>query len=75
MNWVRFFVGTPARLLMTLMGFAALAAVSALRPGLIESSLNQLARELSPLFQMALMLIIIGIGVRIMTSGFRRPKK
>jgi hypothetical protein len=69
MNWARFFLGTPVRFIMTLVVVAALAAVSKIWPGMIQSALSQLAQELSPLLQVALTIIIIGFGIRIIFNG------
>ena len=72
--WFRFFFGTPVRLIATVLVVAALAAVSKIWPGLIQSGLCNLAKELMPLLQLGLILVIMGIGVGIMLRGFRgRP--
>lgn len=71
-QWVRFFFGTPGRFLVTASVVAGLAAVSKIWPGLIHSSLCQLAQELSPLLQLGLMLVIMGVGLTIIVRGLRR---
>jgi hypothetical protein len=70
--WARFFVGTPVRFIATALVVAALAAVSKIWPGLIQSSLYQLAKELSPILQLGLTLVVIGIGFAIIAKGLRR---
>ena len=72
METMKFLFGTPQRFVMTMLVVAMLATVSKIWPGLIYSSLNQLAQELNPLLQVGLMLIIMGIGLTIIVRGLRK---
>lgn len=72
--WARFFVGTPRRFIATALTVGVLAAVSKIWPGMIQSSLAQLAQELSPLLQVVLTFVVIGIGLSIISKGMRGGK-
>jgi hypothetical protein len=54
--WLRFFVGTPQRFLVTLVSFIVLLAFVNLYPGLLSSACEQLMAELTPLFMQTIQL-------------------
>lgn len=91
MRWFRFFFGTPARALATLIALVTMAALEHFAPGTIAAALIAVGtqvltavialveRFLGPLAYAFLPLIIAGIGFRIMMRGFggggKRKKK
>ncbi len=75
MNFLRFFLGTPARLLWTL-GVAAgifllLLLVHLIWPGAIANAICGTIQELVPLFQAVIVLGIMLFGFGLMFRGLR----
>lgn len=67
MNYVRFFLGTPRRLLTTLVGLGLVIVM--ISPGILETAANRLVVAMMPLLAPALMIIIVFAGVRIITRS------
>jgi hypothetical protein len=72
-HWVRFFVGTPPRFLITALGLLVIFA--AMRPDLaqqgVTNALNAIFGSIAPFFQPALMIVIIGFGFYFLLKAFR----
>jgi len=68
-EYLRFFFGTPRRLLVTMGVIAALAIFSVIFPGVISGALNNLLRELMPLFTAAIFILLIVTWIKFMMKG------
>ena len=83
MRYLRFFLGTPRRLLASTAAVAFLLVVEKVAPGFLAtgltalgiSFLTMLSNLLAPLAWAALPFIIVGIGFRIMMRGLGRKKR
>lgn len=77
MNFVRFFLGTPRRFLVSLLtvlaGVIILGVVHHMHPGLIRESvrggLRELVAALMPFVQLALVFAVMYLGFRMMLNG------
>lgn len=68
MNYFRFFLGTPRRLLTTLVGLGLVIVM--ISPGILETAANRLVVAMMPLLAPVLTIIIVLAGVRmILRSG------
>ena len=67
MEWFRFFLGTPRRLVTTL-GAIGLIVVM-ICPGLLRMGAERLMAELAPLFGPAITLLIVFAGIRMILFG------
>ncbi len=63
MAWLRFFIGTPQRLLATLAVLGGITVV--LCPGLLYTVLSRLVAELSPLLQLGFFILIVWVIIRL----------
>ena len=73
-QWVRFFLGTPRRLVTTF-GMVGLIVVM-IFPGLLRMAVDRLMTELAPLLGPAITLVIVFAGIRmILFGGVSRNKK
>ena len=72
MTWLRFFIGTPQRLMRTLLVIVALVVFSHLYPGTIANGLHQLVWEIQPIVGPILTLVLVVIGIRIILTGIGR---
>ena len=70
MNWFRFFLGTPRRLVVTLGVTAALAAIHLVAPGIIQQTFTGLLNELAPIFYFVLIIALVLFGFKIMLAPF-----
>ncbi|MCX6786370.1 MAG: hypothetical protein NTU85_00920 [Candidatus Kaiserbacteria bacterium] len=67
---MRFFLGTPRRLLATLGGFTFFYGLAF--PQKLGAALNELFYALEPLFKAALLLGVVFIGLGVMLKGVWR---
>ena len=67
MEWFRFFLGTPRRLVTTL-GVVGLIVVM-ICPGLLRMAVERLMAELAPLLGPAITLLIVFAGIRMIIFG------
>jgi hypothetical protein len=72
--WIRFFVGTPQRFIVTLVSFIALLAFVNLYPGLLSSACEQLMVELTPLFVQVANLVFVVVVFCLMLKAML-PRK
>ena len=66
-EWIRYFVGTPQRLVRSAVGLAILAVIFS--PGLLRTVVERLLNELAPLFGPLLTLAVVFVGIRIILFG------
>ena len=75
-DWIRFFVGTPQRLIGTVV--VGVVVLGLLKPGVMEQAvtglLNALWRAASPLFEPVLTVAIVLIGFIMIFRSLRRRK-
>ena len=67
MEWFRFFLGTPRRLVTTL-GVIGLIVVM-ICPGLLRMAVERLMAELAPLLGPAITILIVFAGIRMILFG------
>ena len=67
MEWFRFFLGTPRRLVTTL-GVVGLIVVM-ICPGLLRMAVERLMAELAPLLGPAITILIVFAGIRMILFG------
>ena len=72
-TWVRFFVGTPQRFLGTLAVIGMITVISF--PGLLRTAVERLVAEITPVVGLALVILVMLAGLRIMFGGFAGGKK
>lgn len=72
-NWIRFFIGTPQRFLVTA-GFVGLVVVM-IKPGLLQMAVNRLLAEISPLFGPIIQIAILIFAFKIIFSAFSGGKR
>lgn len=68
MRWIRFFVGTPARFVVTALVILGFVGVEGFYPGEIGTAAARLAYAVLPL-------IVVAIGFAIMLRAFRSQSK
>ena len=73
MEWVRFFLGTPRRLVTTF-AVAGLIVVM-IYPGLLRMAVERLMTELAPLLGPAITILIVFAGIRMILFGGNGGKK
>lgn len=76
-NWIRFFIGTPRRSIVTasvMAGIFFLLFPSVLRK-LLVGFMREICPLLSPLFQITVIVLIIVFTIRVIFRGGRRENK
>ena len=68
--WVSFFLGTPQRFLLTSAAIGLIVVIT--NPGLLQSAVSQFVQEASPLVGLALTLIIVFLGIKIVLGAFKK---
>lgn len=71
-TWMRFFLGTPQRFLGTAAVFGMITVISF--PGILRTAMERLAYELTPVVGLALTMLVVLAGLRIMFGGFGGKK-
>ena len=72
-RWIRYFIGTPPRLVTTLSVIGAVVVI--INPGLLRMAVERLLIEISPLFGPVIQLAFIVFAFRVMLSIFFGGKK